>query len=226
MDGFAGKNTKAAIRDLRRCSNKDPFGENDVKDSLLDDSKEELHHGSKNILYHIGIAPGYLQRKDVVQCIEKAFGLWSGALNGEIRFNLVQDVNKADIRLSWSTHSMREDNLMRFDGPGGVLGHGGVKSNNSEGFVVFDKSERWVINEKASDVTDPSTWYRGQPTISLFGIAAHEIGHSLGLDHSIDAKDLMVCVFVCFVCVLQMIFVFVCCCKIKQMKIVSILRSK
>ena len=84
----------------------------------------------------------------------------------------------------------REDDPLRFDGSGGVLGRGG------DGFVEFDIAERWTIGldndkDKLSDLFDPSTWYRGQPTISLYYTALHELGHALGLVHSIDANDVM-----------------------------------
>ena len=45
--------------------------------------------------------------------------------------------------------------------------------------------------KELSDIHDVSTWRRGQPTISLYYTALHELGHTLGLDHSIDANDVM-----------------------------------
>ena len=45
--------------------------------------------------------------------------------------------------------------------------------------------------KELSDLGDVSTWRRGQPTISLYYTALHELGHSLGLDHSIKADDVM-----------------------------------
>ena len=45
--------------------------------------------------------------------------------------------------------------------------------------------------KELSDIDDVSTWRRGKPTISLYYTALHELGHTLGLDHSISAGDVM-----------------------------------
>ena len=45
--------------------------------------------------------------------------------------------------------------------------------------------------KELSDIHDVSTWRRGKPTISLYYTALHELGHTLGLDHSISAGDVM-----------------------------------
>ena len=45
--------------------------------------------------------------------------------------------------------------------------------------------------KELSDIHDVNTWRRGKPTISLYYTALHELGHTLGLDHSISAGDVM-----------------------------------
>lgn len=57
--------------------------------------------------------------------------------------------------------------------PGGVLAHAFFPQN---GDAHFDDGELWVVNKTGTD---------------LFIVAAHEFGHSLGLDHSENDDALM-----------------------------------
>ena len=152
--------------------------------------------------------PGYLKQKDVSECIDKVCAQYTKASNNIFRFKEIIDEQQynasgdndndndqkkdddVDIKFNFVLFK-KLDNILKYDGPGGILGRGG------NGFVNFDLSERWVIGydsndqKELSDINDIKTWKRGQPTISLYYTALHELGHTLGLDHSQNYKDVM-----------------------------------
>ncbi|XP_055971014.1 interstitial collagenase [Sorex fumeus] len=112
-----------------------------------------------------------MPRADVDHAIEKAFELWSKV--SPLTFTKVfQD--PADIILSfvWGDH---RDNSP-FYGPDGDLAHAFGPGPGLGGDVHFDEEETWTNNFK---------------NYNLYRVAAHELGHSLGLSHSTDIGALM-----------------------------------
>jgi hypothetical protein len=69
--------------------------------------------------------------------------------------------------------------MKSFDDPGDVLAHASYPSpyNDRQVFLHFDDAERWVNSDTQN--------------VDLLTVAAHEIGHNLGLDHSNDPNALM-----------------------------------
>ena len=108
--------------------------------------------------------------------IGAAFSAWSAVAN--IAFTEIADpgtpeggVGGGDIRIGGHV----------FDGPSGVLAHAFYPPSNGGTFagdLHFDIDELW------------KTSFVG-PGFDIFQVAAHEIGHSIGLDHTLVPASLM-----------------------------------
>ncbi len=109
--------------------------------------------------------------------IQNAFAAWSSVAN--ITFSQVADNGvafnapgtSADIRLGGHA----------FDGPNGTLAHGyfpPVNGDTAAGDIHFDISEAWQVGTAG-------------PGVSIFLVAAHEIGHAIGLEHTGVPNSLM-----------------------------------
>jgi|GEM_PF-1086226 len=68
------------------------------------------------------------------------------------------------------------------DGPSGILAYAySPVGGGAFGDMFFDNSENWTVNSIDGDTS----------TIDIFFVAAHELGHSLGLDHTFVPNSLM-----------------------------------
>ncbi|KAM4590405.1 matrix metalloproteinase-20 [Fundulus diaphanus] len=123
------------------------------------------------ISYTIAKYSPAMSREDVEKSFRLALKMWSDA--APLSFIKVNH-GKADIVLSFARRA--HGDFSPFDGPGGVLAHAFAPGEGVGGDVHFDEDE---------------TWTTGRQGYSLFAVAAHELGHSLGLTHSRDPSAVM-----------------------------------
>lgn len=128
-----------------------------------------------HLTYKIVRFPWQMNEGKVRRILEEAFGIWSAVTPLTFR-EVVSE--KADIIIDFNRY-WHGDSLP-FDGPGGILAHAFFPRTHREGEVHFDYDEHWTVgNDMGTD---------------LLQVAAHEFGHVLGLQHSLE-PDAVMCPF-------------------------------
>uniref|UniRef100_A0A1A7WE06 Peptidase metallopeptidase domain-containing protein n=1 Tax=Iconisemion striatum TaxID=60296 RepID=A0A1A7WE06_9TELE len=118
----------------------------------------------RHLTYQIVNWPRHLSLGSVRLAVRAAFQLWSNV--SDLVFQETPE-GPADIRLAFYEGDHNDGAGNAFDGPGGTLAHAFLPRR---GEAHFDMAERWTLN--------------GHKGHNLFMVTAHEIGHTLGLEHS------------------------------------------
>ncbi len=106
--------------------------------------------------------------------ITAAFNLWESIANIDFQYDAT-DSQSNDIRLGWDT----------IDGANGTVGQAityyaphSPYGINAWSEIRFDTAENWKVGSDTSG-------------IDFFAVAVHEIGHTLGLEHSTNTTSIM-----------------------------------
>ena len=187
LQGFAGLNMTGDIdEDTRRLIRKKRCGVQDV--SLGFRNKRAIRvkryniQGQRwshsNLTWSLRRLPRNLHvTRDVIRReLHYALEVWSR--HTQLTFTETYDDVGADIQIFF--HSRYHGDGYPFDGQGSVLAHAFFPGAGRGGDVHFDEDEHWSERREIS-----------HHATSLFAVAVHEFGHSLGLSHSTERSSLM-----------------------------------
>ncbi|XP_068936040.1 matrilysin [Petaurus breviceps papuanus] len=161
--GILNTNTMEVIQ-KPRC------GVPDIGEFNLFPGRPKWH--SKEVTYRVVSYTPDLPPSAVDHLVEKAFEMWSKV--SMLTFKKQRRGN-ADIIIGFARGVHGDFNP--FDGPGGVLAHAFAPGPGLGGDAHFDKDEQWSDGRTLG--------------INFLFVAAHELGHSLGLGHSSDPEAVM-----------------------------------
>ncbi|KAJ2949188.1 hypothetical protein O0L34_g6131 [Tuta absoluta] len=120
--------------------------------------------------------PSQLDPHHTRSVLKRALDVWEQA--SRLTFKEINS-DEADIVVSFAKRY--HDDAYPFDGRGSILAHAFFPGSGKGGDAHFDDDELWLLQPMNDE----------EEGTSLFAVAAHEFGHSLGLSHSSAKGALM-----------------------------------
>ena len=131
-------------------------------------------HGSKwakrVLTYTVTQYSRHMPKDEIDQALDEAFNEWQK--HADIKFRRVKRKN-ADIVITFTTYDHEDGDP--FDGPGRALAHAFFPKYGGD--AHFDDSEKWSITDRKKK--------------NVVQVALHELGHSLGIQHSENIEAIM-----------------------------------
>jgi len=153
-----------------RCGVRDFIIQSDSPNNISAPYKTRSKWTSKSVLsWRVTKFSSKLTRSQVVNTAWKAFQFWSSVTN--LKF-FEKTTGEVDIPIEFVTYDHGDGNP--FDGPGGTLAHAYYPET---GDIHVDDTETWTLDSNQGT--------------NFLQTLTHEIGHSIGLDHSSHNKAVM-----------------------------------
>jgi len=153
-----------------RCGVQDFYIQSDTTGNVSAPYRTLTKWTSKTVLsWRVTKFSSKLTRSQVVNSVWKAFQFWSSVTN--LKF-FEKTTGEVDIPIEFVTYDHGDGNP--FDGPGGTLAHAYYPET---GDIHVDDTEDWTLDSSQGT--------------NFLQTLTHEIGHSIGLDHSTNNKAVM-----------------------------------
>lgn len=169
--------------DLTRLDADSPRYDDEPDAEDLPDAPPYVTHGTVltdiDILWCIGNETADLSTAAQKGSIKQAAEEW--AARTPVTFTYASSCTGWDVRFGFRTGDHGDGASNAFDGAGSTLAHAFYPLTSRQGQVHFDDAETWT---NAEDTTS------GQP-FDLQTVALHELGHTLGLEHSAESSAVM-----------------------------------
>ena len=172
-----------------RCSLPDITSEIDSQSASPREKRYALQGSrwkKRRLTYKVGRYPSKLSRAEVDADVGKAFKMWAKASG--LTFVRKYSGN-VDIEIRFENYYHGDEDA--FDGPGGMVAHAFFPEFGGD--AHFDNKELWTVNKYTVMIisTVNLSMIISLQGTNLLQATLHEIGHSLGLQHSNVSKAMM-----------------------------------